>query len=259
MARERINEYVFTPGTSGLGTIKVQGRVNLQDFLAIYNTTTNQSIYNFGAPTQGGSVSWAAGTTAEFPAAYAGVTTLTLDLDTSTMSASDKLSIYVENEYLATQPWAFGMDAIGRSRVANPEALIDADFEYGLQNTKWQNFSTNNNIPGFFEYTGADIYLATNGYVSFLAGDDTISSNIDTSVKLSNPGTPEWAANDFALLISQTQGNTTPFVTTYVSTAVPSPQERTFSVASTTGISADDNLLLIPITASAATTISTTI
>lgn len=259
MARERINEYVFTPGTAGLGTVKVQGRVNLQDFLAIYNTTTNQSIYNFGAPIQGGTVSWAAGTTTDFPAAYAGVTTLTLDLDTSTMSASDKLAIYIEGEYIATQPWAFGMDAIGRSRVANPEALIDADFEYGLQNTKWQNFSTNNNIPGFFEYTGADIFLATNGYVSFLAGDDTISSNIDTSVKLSNPGTPEWSANDFALIISQTQGNVTPFVTTYVSAAVPSPQERTFTVASTTGISANDNVLLLPIPASAATTLSTTI
>jgi outer membrane immunogenic protein len=45
--------------------------------LAIYDTTTNTSIYNFGAPTQGGTVSWSPGTIAGLPTAYAGVTTLT--------------------------------------------------------------------------------------------------------------------------------------------------------------------------------------
>ena len=114
MARKSIPQYVFTPGTSGLGTIKVPGRINLEDFLAVYDTTNNISIYNFGSPTQGGTVTWAAGVTADFPTAYDGVTTLTLDLDTSTLSASDKLSIYVEAEYLSVIPWSFGQDAIGR-------------------------------------------------------------------------------------------------------------------------------------------------
>jgi hypothetical protein len=50
MARKRIYEYVFTPGTAGLGTVQVQDRINLEDFLAIYDTTTNTSIYNFGDP-----------------------------------------------------------------------------------------------------------------------------------------------------------------------------------------------------------------
>ena len=94
MARKRIYEYVFTPGTAGLGTIKVQNRVNLDDFLAIYDTTTNTSIYNFGDATQGGTVSWVDGPTADFPAAYAGVTTLTLDKDTSSLSSTDDLAIY---------------------------------------------------------------------------------------------------------------------------------------------------------------------
>jgi hypothetical protein len=43
MARKRIYEYVFTPGTAGLGTVQVQDRINLEDFLAIYDTTTNTS------------------------------------------------------------------------------------------------------------------------------------------------------------------------------------------------------------------------
>jgi N-acetylmuramoyl-L-alanine amidase len=31
-----------------------------------------------------------------------------------------------------------------------------------LQNTKWQNFSTNNNIPGFYDDVGADLTISLN-------------------------------------------------------------------------------------------------
>ena len=60
MARQRLNNYVFTPGVSGAGTIKVPGRYNLEDFLAIYNTTDQISIYNFGDTAQGGTVAFTA-------------------------------------------------------------------------------------------------------------------------------------------------------------------------------------------------------
>jgi hypothetical protein len=259
MARQRVYKYVFTPGTSGVGTIQVQGRYNLADFLAIYNTTDNISIYNFGDPAQGGTVSWSSSTISGLPTSYDGVTTLTLDADTSSMSASDKLSIFVEEQALEVQPWAFGMDAIGRNRVSNPEALIDADFEYGLQNTKWQNVSVNNNIPGFYEDFGADLLVQTNGYISLLAGDDLITSNVDTSVRLSNPGTPAWVANDYALLISQTQGNTTAFTSTYTTANVNSSAERLVTVSSTSSFAEDDNVLIIGRPTSGGTTISTSI
>ena len=256
MARQRIYEYSFTPGTAGLGTVQIQGRYNLADILAIYDTTTNINIYNFADTTLGGSVSWAAGTIAALPTAYDGVTTLTLDFDTSSLSASDQLAIYIESRDLSVQPWSFGMDAIGRERIADPEALIDADFEYGLQNTKWQNFSTVNNIPGFYEDVGADLLYQTDGYISLLAGDDTLTSNVDTSVRLNNPGTPTWVADDYALVISQTQGNTTAFVSSYVTANVDSSAERTFSVASTTGYAALDNLLIIGRPLSGGTTVA---
>ena len=114
MARKRLYEYSFTPGTGGLGTVKVPDRYNLADILAIYDTTVNVAIYNFADNTMGGAVSWTAGPTATFPTAYAGVTTITLDLDTSTLSANDKLAIYIEDRALTVEPWAFGEDAIGR-------------------------------------------------------------------------------------------------------------------------------------------------
>jgi len=260
MARSRIYDYVFTPGTAGLGTVQVQGRVNLEDFLAIYNTTDNICIFNFGDPNLGGTVAWSGqGGTPEFPYAYAGMTTLSLNFDTSTMSSGDKLAIYYETQSLQTEPWQFEEDAIGRSRVSNPSSLIDADFEYGLQNTKWQNVSITNNIPGFYEDIGADLVYNTNGYVTLIASTDTISSNVDTAVRLENQGTTAnipWLANDYALIISQTQGNTTPFTSNYLTANVNSSAERSFTVASTTGFAANDNVIIIGRPASGGTTIA---
>ena len=257
MARKRIYEYVFTPGTAGLGTVQVQDRINLEDFLAIYDTTTNTSIYNFGDSSQGGTVSWSAGTIAGLPTAYAGVTTLTLDLNTSTLSASDKLAIYVEDRNINMQPWQFGLDAIGRQRVSNPESLIDADFEYGLQNTKWQNVSTINNIPSFYEDVGADLVYNTNGYVSLLASTNLLTANNDTTINVENQGSSQYLTNDYALIISQTQGNATPFVSNYLTANINSSAERTFTVASTTGLTALDNILLIGRPTTGGTTIAT--
>jgi len=257
MARSRIYDYVFSPGTSGLGTIEVQGRVNLEDFLAIYNTTTNTCIYNFSDPNLGGTVSWSGqGGNANFPYAYAGVTTLTLNFDTSSMNAADALAIYYESQAVQTEPWDFEQDAIGRSRVANPQSLIDADFEYGLQQTKWQNVSTTNNIPGFYEDIGADLVYNTNGYLTYIASTDTISSNVDTAVRLANQGTAPWVADDYVLLISQTQGNVTPFTSNYTTANINSSAERTFTVASTTGFTAGDNILIVGRPTSGGTTIA---
>ncbi len=259
MARKRLYKYVFTPGVAGSGTVKVQGRYNLSDFLAIFDTTQNVNIYNFADPELGGTSTWAEGTTADFPTAYDGVTTLTLDFNTTALNANDELTIYIEDQNLTVEPWAFAQDAIGRQRMSNPEALIDADFEYGLQNTKWQNVAVNNNIPGFYEDTGTDIQFNTNGYVSLISSTDTITSNVDTAVRLNNPGTPQWAADDFALIISQTQGNTDGLTSTYTTTLTPSPQEREIKVASTTGFAIDDNVLIIPRPTSGGTTIATDI
>lgn len=258
MARRRIYDYVFTPGTSGVGTLQVPNRYDISDFLAIYNTTDGICIFNFGDPNLGGSVSFSLSTITGLPTAYQGVTTLTLDADTSTMNAADKLSIYVESRELPTQPWSFGLDAIGRERVSNPEALIDADFEYGLQNTKWQNIATTNNIPNFYEDFGIDKVLDTAGYISLVAGDDTITSNVDTTLRLENSGTPTWLANNYSLIHSQTVGNTAAFTTSYLTANVGSSAERSWTVSDTTGYSSGDLVLVIAKPPSGGTTVAVT-
>jgi hypothetical protein len=259
MARKRLYKYVFAPGPAGSGTVKVQGKYNLSDFLAIFDTTENVNIYNFADPELGGTAAYSPDPIPELPTAYDGITTLTLNLSTLLLNAADELAIYIEDQNLTVEPWAFAQDSIGRQRMSNPESLIDADFEYGLQSTKWQNVAINNNIPGFFEDTGSDLAVATNGYVSLISSTDTISSNVDTAVRLNNPGSPQWVANDFALIISQTQGNTAGLTSTVTTALIPSPQEREISVADTTGFAAGDNVLIIPRPTSGGTTIATNI
>lgn len=41
-------------------------------------------------------------------------------------------------------------DAVEKLRVSNPQSLIDTDFEYSLQNTKWEFLSLCNNYPGVY-------------------------------------------------------------------------------------------------------------
>jgi hypothetical protein len=102
-----------------------------------------------------------------FPAvaqAYDGYTTLTLQYNASGMSAGDLLQIYCEDTQDYGQkirPWDFGTDAIERMRVSNPQSMIDADFEYGLQPTKWVGYGTVKGYPSTYELPGVDLTVST--------------------------------------------------------------------------------------------------
>ena len=58
---------------------------------------------------------------------------------------------------LSVRPYDFGTDAIERQRVSLGQSIIDADFEYGLQATKWQSYTDIRKFPSFFEIPGTDI------------------------------------------------------------------------------------------------------
>ena len=61
------------------------------------------------------------------------------------------------------------VDPVHKFRVSNPENLIDTDFEYGLQSSKWETLELSNNVPSFYgkngDYTllGINIVRATSG------------------------------------------------------------------------------------------------
>ena len=242
MARKQIRYYVFTPGGVGQGTVKFSGTYEKKDVLVIYNTTDNINIYNFSDAGLGGTVTTSQAVDSDFPQTQDGVTTITLDYNTTSMSAGDELLIYVETPEFTIRPYDFGVDAVERMRVSNPEALLDADFEYGLQNTKWQSVVTVSDRPGLYEFAGSDLVLPTAGYVTHLAADDLIGSTGDTTIRLSNQETGDtpWANNDYALVIAQGGSETS----NYSTGSVEGSTGRTFSVQSTTGFTVGDYVIM---------------
>ena len=168
MAKKIIEKYNFTTGAAGVGNLRFPGRYPLERVLLIINTTRNITLYNFAD-------SSFAGTTASFTTgnlagifpnltqSVGGYTTVTIDIDTTTMNAADKIAIYVDeaasDAATTVRPWSFGTDAIERMRVSNPESLIDADFEYGLQPTKWAGYGTVRGYPSAYELPGVDLII----------------------------------------------------------------------------------------------------
>ena len=161
MAKSQIRQYVFTPGAAGVGTIQVPGKVDLQQLLVITNTTKNVILYNFADVTY-------AGTTVTMTRANDitnwtttldntdGITTITLAVSTVGQSATDTLQVFFEKPELTTRPWDMGTDAFERTRVAPPQSMIDADFEYGIQPTKWLTISQERGYPSIYEIPGTD-------------------------------------------------------------------------------------------------------
>lgn len=187
MAKKLIDQYVFTPGAAGVGTIRIPGKYTLEHILLITNTTDNIIIYNFADAAYTGTT--ATFTTANlanvFPAilqATGGYTTITLAFSTATMSASDRLQIYVDEPVsdgaTTIRPWTFGTDAIERMRVSNPESLIDADFEYGLQPTKWAGYGTVRGYPSTYDLPGVDLT------VTALTTDFTTTSTTNSLITI---------------------------------------------------------------------------
>jgi len=168
MAKKIIEKYSFTTGVANAGTLRFPGRYPLERVLLIINTTRNITLYNFADSSFAGTT--AAFTTGDlaniFPnltQSVGGYTTVTLDIDTTTMNAADKIAIYVDepasDAATTVRPWSFGTDAIERMRVSNPESLIDADFEYGLQPTKWAGYGTVRGYPSAYELPGVDLIV----------------------------------------------------------------------------------------------------
>jgi len=166
MGKQLIRDYVFTPGNAGAGTVEIAGSYGLNQLLIITNVTDNVVIYNFAGSDHAGTTAVTT-TTNSAPDGHwphilqreNGFTTFTLAKTTASMNANDDLQIFVEDPQGDTtiRPYAFGTDAIERMRVSLPESMIDADFEYGLQPTKWAGYGTVKGYPSVYQNEGIDI------------------------------------------------------------------------------------------------------
>jgi hypothetical protein len=169
MAKQLIRSYVFTPGVTtpspALGTIEIPGKVDLGQLLVITNVTRNTIIYNFADSTFAGTtVTFRRSNSTNFPTTLQnsdGTTLITLAANTVGHSASDNIQIFVERNEVITRPWAMGTDAFERMRVSTPQSMLDADFEYGLQPTKWQMIGLSRAVPAIYEVPGTDFTVAS--------------------------------------------------------------------------------------------------
>ena len=166
MAKSQIRQYIFTPGTAGNGKVLIAGKYDLNQILLITNSTSNSIIYNFADSTNSGTaISFTrANDAVNFPYALDnsdGITTITFAIDTSAMSSTDKLQILYERPYQDVRMPEIGTDAFERTRTSNPQSMLDADFEYGLQPTKWLTYDLIRGYPSIYEIPGTDQSVTT--------------------------------------------------------------------------------------------------
>jgi hypothetical protein len=190
MAKELQKTYVFTPGGAGSGTILIPGKLDLADLLLITNTTDNVILYNFSDPAFAGTtVSFTRANNSSFPKGLHntdGYTTITLATSTTGQSSSDSLQIFTDLPTQIVKFGGVGVDAFERTRTANPQSMLDADFEYGLQPTKWQVLNLMRGYPSIYEAPGTDIVV-----VNCTTDASSTSASPSTSASLITVNTVE--------------------------------------------------------------------
>ena len=216
MAKRKEEQYVFDASAK---TVKIPGHVELHDLLLINNATRGVVIasqFEEGKKFSKTHSHPAQGEDPDFPYSIDGVCTFTLEYDTTSMSDDDELSIYIEDERhgLTVRPYSFGTDAIERIRISNPTSLIDADFEYGLQDTKWQSLGLNRNIPSFFELPSLPLTVSditSDGAAGF--SNITVTVAAGEAIPIDTPVSVAGTLNEFAegIFLTTTSNNSTSF------------------------------------------------
>jgi len=147
MSRKLIHTYTFDKDTNTIVLDEIYGRERI---LLINNATRNVEMFAFNSEFN---------TLASY--SFNGPeesTTLVLNHDCSSYADNDVLQIWVEIDSTYFSPNETYTDPVSKFRVSQPENLIDTDFEYGLQSTKWETLELVKNIPTFFSRNGdADI------------------------------------------------------------------------------------------------------
>jgi hypothetical protein len=105
------------------------------------------------------------------------------------------------------------VDPVTKLRVSNPQNLIDTDFEYGLQPTKWETVELINNTPSFFSKSGDTTIPGIAGVVTNAGTREVIVSTfldhgLDVGIPISVTGTKSVTA-DGAYIINSIPNPTT--------------------------------------------------
>ena len=179
--------------------VSVSGNVAAEKFLIITNISSNTIIYNFADATLGYA--------GKFYDITSDKTEFSLIYDTTSMNDTDVLQIFVDQDYQEITPAEDLLDPVGKLRVSNPENLIDTDFEYGLQGTKWETLQTVNNIPTIYSNTG-DVPVDGITSVDAIVGSKNVkvTTNIPHGLSIGDPisvqGLSQYQAEGFFIITS---------------------------------------------------------
>ena len=113
-------------------------------------------------------------------------------------------------------------DPVGKLRVSNPQALIDTDFEYSTQSTKWESLNLLNNRPSAFYDVTTPLVITD----VTTAGTRTVTVLTTTPPAVGTPvfiqGTTDPLANGWFLVASISAGVNFTYVATNTIPASPS-------------------------------------
>ena len=109
-------------------------------------------------------------------------------------------------------PSAVLTDPVGKLRVSNPQALIDTDFEYSTQSTKWETLNLLNNRPSaFYDVTTPLPVTAVSASTTTVTVTSTTTPAVGTPIFVQ--GTTNNAANGWFLVASISAGVSFTYIT----------------------------------------------
>ena len=150
-------------------TVTIPGNVFAENIQLITDVDSGTIIYNFADPNKGFSAVTYNEQTEK--------TSIVLDQDISSLSSNTKLQIFVDGDNSVNVKEEL-LDPVNKFRVSNPENLIDTDFEYGLQSTKWETLELSGNIPSFYA-SGTDGGLRGINRVDSISGSNAITCSFN--------------------------------------------------------------------------------
>lgn len=120
------------------------------------------------------------------------------------------------------------IDPVSKIRVSNPSNLIDTDFEYGLQPTKWETVELINNTPAFFSKGGDTtipdlVSVTTSANTREITVETAFPHNLAVGIPIRVSGTKSVTA-DGSYIINAVPNETT---FTYLARI---PQEETVAI-----------------------------
>jgi hypothetical protein len=96
-------------------------------------------------------------------------------------------------------------DPVGKLRVSNPQALIDTDFEYSTQSTKWETLNLLNNRPSaFYDVTTPLPVTAVSASTTTVTVTSATTPAVGTPIFVQSTTSP--AANGWFLVASISAG-----------------------------------------------------